>query len=90
MIPFGRGARGGNYCHGRFGGVLAPALELGSTASRAEEMGLTDRVAPALRYELAAFLAIAIPSAVGSASSRYTFNGLSPEAWLGIVPGITR
>jgi hypothetical protein len=90
IIPFGRGARGGNYCHGRFRSILAPALELGSTASRAEEMGLTDRIAPTLRYELTAFFAIAAPAAVGSASSRYTFNGLSPKAWLGIVLGTTR
>lgn len=44
-------------------------------------------VAPALAQRRTTPLTVAIPSPVGLASSRYTFNGLSPEAWLGIAAG---
>jgi hypothetical protein len=53
-------------------------------------MRLAGDIAPLLRDKDATFLALAFPATVGSTSSRYTFNGLSPIAWLGIVLGMTR
>src|SRR5690242_8950009 len=55
-------------------------------ASRAEQCPLPRRVTPAFGYKRLAPPTLAVPAPVGSSVSRYTFNGLSPEAWLGIDP----
>ena len=87
-MPFGQGARGG---------ITAITLELvwvgcgpkaSRTTFRAKDMLLALHVAPGLGDKLAAPFTTTSPTAVGSATSRYTFNGLSPEAWLGIVLGL--
>jgi hypothetical protein len=77
--------------------AISPAIndaiideELRTAAPRAEEMRLAGNIAPALGDKSPAFLAVAFPATVGSASSRYTFDRLSPIAWLGIVLSMTR
>ena len=78
--------------------LLPLALEVGMvfpfvvhrTRLGAEDVRFSPHIAPSLAYELITPLTLTSPAPEGSASSRYTFNGLSPEAWLAIIPGITR
>jgi hypothetical protein len=93
IMSFDRGARGGNYCRGRDISMLPPSpcavcrSMLPHAMLRAKHMGLSGNIAESAGHELTTPVAVPVPSPVGSSSSRYTFKGVSTQAWLGIVLG---